>query len=237
MANSFKEKDHQTFRTSFHSEAKRVKATSFKIPFVKVRFDDEKIATKDEPIVTAHLKGRYLTMHDELPSSQERVTMVLAGRGENASIPAETNGGRVILVLAGAQEGLSANKMLDEHVDVFIIEALAFHGKALKPEELTLFNSRRIAAFELATRLPYRREIAVLDDNIDKINVSENIWVEKNLAGGWPSFYWAMASETRQYACIGFKQSRPTDQPGHVNSPELTIIRHGKTGWDNGFGQ
>jgi superfamily II DNA or RNA helicase len=195
-------------------------------------------------VKTQQVQGDYLSLSNSLPNPGDRLTLVLAGRRENAYFPPEMKGGRVVLILATAEEEKVAFNLLQENVDVFVIRSMTFQKVPLSDLHVRLFTSRRIAAFELADWLSRngwnsKPVFAVLDDNIKSIEVSPKLWSKHADASAyWPQFYQMIEeklltsdSQHAPFSCLGFKEVRTEDRKREGN-PELLISSE-----DSDFGQ
>src|SRR5262249_46705890 len=95
----------------------------------------------------------YSSFKSVLPQAHERLTLVLAGRGLDAYYPQESEGGRVVLILAPGQESL-IEPLLAHQVDVLLIKSFKFQGAAVSDADAGSVTARRMAAFELVQGLP-----------------------------------------------------------------------------------
>lgn len=235
VAGKFKNPDVRLPRAPYGpSSANYADKNYIVLPFVKPRVNSFIGSISGVVIDTPVVSGIYFTA-TTLPEAHERVTIVLAGRRHEASFPRETGDGRVILILAGPEESKIAQTLVDENVDVFLLNSLKFSKALLKPDELTSFTSRRIAAIELGLHLPERKTIAMLDDNIQLIQISGNLLGAEQFSN-WPNFYNYFAKQNEQFSCIGFKEFRQTDV-NTKNAVQLTIFDQGQSGRINGLGQ
>lgn len=117
------------------------------------------------------LNFEYYSVHKTPVTKDERVTFICAARQEEAFLPQEREGGRLVLFLT-EQERSFAQSQVKEYQDVIVMKGLqlafAAYKRDLNADELKLIYGRRVAIFAVAHYLGLQHCV-VLDDNIEAL--------------------------------------------------------------------
>lgn len=113
-----------------------------------------------------------------------RRTFIMAGRSENALLPQEVEGGRIILVISKNEEGAVAHQMAP-HVDILIIDEVKTPLNGVRgPEDWGLLSVRRLATYLFAKRCGLKH-LMMLDDNVASVYLSRKL----GLPDSWKAVY------------------------------------------------
>lgn len=147
--------------------------------------------------------------------NHERITFVRVGRNDQALVPREKLGGRIILVFAQAEQDSAYNFMSDKQ-DVLLIHSLP---KIEDKNDLVLAGARWLALFIAAYELKLDN-FMIMDDNIQSIHVKNT-----ELAH-WEDIYniYKKASLIDNYAIVSSSSFRPEQNENLSHSNTLEII-------------
>lgn len=158
------------------------------------------------------LEGTLLTLGNPIDqNSGERITFVYAGRRENAHIPIEQAGGRVIIVCPASDESVCAG-WVGENRDVLLIKS----QEGVDPQQLGLIASRRLAVLRFASALKILGYLEV-DDNLEDFYGSSLLVRESN----WPQIYLLFSRAAMESGAVYV--SARTFRPG-FRAPEASQI-------------
>lgn len=126
----------------------------------------------------------YTASPQEWNSPSLRRTFIMAGRKENALVPAEEKGGRVILVIPKSDRDKRFDWIAPER-DILVIEKINNPLEGVESEQdFSLLSVRRLAVYLFAQHLSLAH-LMMLDDNVQDIYLSSTFSEEP----GWKNIY------------------------------------------------
>lgn len=151
-----------------------------------------------------------------------RRTFVMAGRKENALVPSEETGGRIILVVPKGDEDKKAEWVAPMR-DILVIEKLTAKIEGFeKEQDLGLLCVRRLAVYLFMKNLGLSH-LMMLDDNLNNVYLSD---VFSHGVRGWKAIYDLFQKASKEQGVHHLSAS--TYQPHRDSAPsaqELLIDR------------
>lgn len=190
------------------------------LKLLKVAYQERQSAFTRHVIETNAFRGTYLTSASSLPVPTERCTFVMMGRKENAHVPKEHAGGRIILVVPSTDLA-QAEFWTDSHTDVLLIES--FKRDFIPTQATGLIMARRYAALSFA----YERGLSgliMIDDNLENFYISADICPKEQ--ADWEHVYrlFEQAADRHGVECLSARTYRPEIDLDKPKGVECDVI-------------